>query len=336
MYMCMDNFHGISIHNLPKYSLSNRGEHIHHGYFLDPSDTKEVAQARLIDLLLERSNLSTGSHVLDVGCGIGGTARYLAKRMGCSVTGVTISGQQVKLANELSINEAGSAHEAIDKSGFTKIGNGAVRFLELDAEKMDDFFNESETKMRFDCVWISEAMSHLPDKALFFRNAFMLLNAGGKLIVADWFKAEGLTDAQVEADIKPIEGENRPETWAKFHTDQRADGMLLPGLNTQSEYVEYAKQAGLSIFSKPFDISKEVSKTWYVPASDSRYSRRLAWPLNADARRDISWSLIQKPALWAFAVTQGRDGLAFLQAFRAMRRGYANGTFRYAVMVFQK
>jgi tocopherol O-methyltransferase len=52
--------------------------------------------------------------------------------------------------------------------------------------------------------------------------------------------------------------------------------------------------------------------------------------------RDISWSLIQSPALWAYAIAQGRDGLAFLQAFRAMRRGYANGTFRYAVMVFQK
>ena len=52
--------------------------------------------------------------------------------------------------------------------------------------------------------------------------------------------------------------------------------------------------------------------------------------------RDIAWSMIQNPALWAFAIAQGRDGLAFLQAFRAMRRGYANGTFRYAVMVFEK
>lgn len=45
-------------------------------------------------------------------------------------------------------------------------------------------------------------------------------------------------------------------------------------------------------------------------------------------RRDISWTLIQNPALWAFAISQGRDGLAFFQSFRAMRRGFANGTFR--------
>lgn len=272
------------------------GEHIHHGYFLDPSDTKEVAQARLIDLLLEHSQLATGSQVLDVGCGIGGTSRYLAKKLECSVTGITISGQQVKLAKEISAKEAGSVEEEAKELAFTRLGKGSVRFVELDAEKMGDFFAESERKTTFDCVWISEAMSHLPDKELFFRNASMLLAKGGKLAVADWFKAEGLTEAQVQADIKPIE-----------------DGMLLPGLNTQAEYVDFAKQAGLSIFSNPFDISKEVSKTW-----------------------DISWSLVQQPALWTFAIAQGRDGLAFLQAFRAMRRGYANGTFRYAVMVFQK
>jgi len=55
-----------------------------------------------------------------------------------------------------------------------------------------------------------------------------------------------------------------------------------------------------------------------------------------DDLRDISWSLVQNPALWAFAVSQGRDGLAFLQSFRAMRRGFANGNFRYAVITFQK
>lgn len=52
--------------------------------------------------------------------------------------------------------------------------------------------------------------------------------------------------------------------------------------------------------------------------------------------RDISWQLVSSPSLWAFAISQGRDGLAFLQAFRAMRRGYANGAFHYAVMAFEK
>ena len=216
--MCLLAIHGTHLH-ARKHSLSSRGEHIHHGYFIDPADTKEVAQARLIDLLLERSQLPTGSQVLDVGCGIGGTSRFLAKNMGCSVTGITISGQQVKLAKELSSKEAGPVDGKVEKSGFTGLGNGSVRFVELDAEKMGDYFNESESNMSFDCVWISEAMSHLPDKELFFRNVSILLKSGGKLVVADWFKAEELTEAQMEADIKPIEGETRFEILGSCDTD---------------------------------------------------------------------------------------------------------------------
>ena len=159
-----------------------------------------------MDLLLERSALPTGSQVLDVGCGLGGTSRYLAKKKGCTVTGITISGQQVKLAKDLSAKEAGSVEGEVEKSGFTGLRDGRVRLVELDAEKMGDFFTEPEPKRSFDVIWITEAMSHLPDKELFFRNASILLKSRGKLIVADWFKAEDLTDAQLEADIKPIEG----------------------------------------------------------------------------------------------------------------------------------
>ena len=237
--------------------------------------------------------MDNGGNVLDVGCGIGGTSRYLAKTKACTVTGVTISGAQVRIARQLTAKEANHS-DSEGTVAFMPLDEGKVRFIELDAEKMSSHF--SDALGTFDCVWISEAMSHLPDKALFFENAYKLLKTGGKLVVADWFKAEGVTEKQMADDIKPIE-----------------DGMLLPPLCTQGGYVELAKEAGLAVFEGPMDISGEVAKTW-----------------------DISWSLIQSPALWAIAVAQGRDGLAFFQAFRAMRRGYANGTFRYAVMVFQK
>ena len=183
-----------------------RGEHIHHGYFKESTDTKEKAQVQLIELLLEQSKLPPRSTVLDVGCGIGGTSRYLAKHHGCKVVGLTISGRQVEIAQRLTLETAGTQETKPDANSPVALGDGSVRFVELDAEVMGDFFSNEPEKPTFDCVWISEAMSHLPDKALFFRNAARLLNAGGKLVVADWFKAEGLTDAQIEAEIKPIEG----------------------------------------------------------------------------------------------------------------------------------
>jgi tocopherol O-methyltransferase len=54
------------------------------------------------------------------------------------------------------------------------------------------------------------------------------------------------------------------------------------------------------------------------------------------SHRDISLGLIASPSLWAFAFTQGRDFVAFLKAFQAMRKGFASGSFRYGVAAFLK
>lgn len=165
----------------------------------------------LIQLLLETSGLSPNTAVLDVGCGIGGTARHLASEHGSSVTGITISPKQVEMANRLT-RAAGEEHAQTDPSksqeddgGFTQLGTGKVRFLELDAEEMGGFFAGQQGS--FDAVWISEALSHFPNKALFFENAARVLKPGGKLVLADWFKAENLDEAAFVNDIKPIEGE---------------------------------------------------------------------------------------------------------------------------------
>lgn len=99
---------------------------------------------------------------------------------------------------------------------------GKVRFIELDAEVMGSYFGvedegrgrggqaeqeavEKQEKVNFDAVWISEALSHFPDKTGFFQNAFAVLRVGGRLVLADWFKDEGLDEKIMESDIKPIE-----------------------------------------------------------------------------------------------------------------------------------
>lgn len=144
---------------------------------------------------------------MDVGCGIGGTSRYLANKHGCNVTGITISGKQVAIARR----ETKSQGKAYEQDVATRDdgpghSQGKVQYLELDAEKMGDFFTTPPNSTTFDCVWISEAMSHLPDKQLFFDNAYKLLKPQGKLVVADWFKTKKMTNEQEAADIKPIEG----------------------------------------------------------------------------------------------------------------------------------
>ncbi|KAM0372409.1 hypothetical protein ACHAPK_004987 [Fusarium culmorum] len=193
------------------YYLSLWGEHIHHGYWpteeSEVTQTKEEAQANLIQLLLDISKIPSKSSVLDVGCGIGGTSRYLASKHGSSVTGITISTKQVEIADRLTkaaVEDGASLPDVSDAHGFIKLGGGKVKFLELDAEKMSDSFSGQQGS--FDAVWISEALSHFPNKALFFENVMRVLKPGGKLVLADWFKAEDLDNTTFTNDIKPIEG----------------------------------------------------------------------------------------------------------------------------------
>lgn len=143
------------------------GEHIHLGHYGSPPQPKDFLEAKA-DFVHEMvrwaglDQLPAGTRVLDVGCGIGGSSRILARDYGFSVTGITISPQQVKRAQELT-------PPGLD-----------VQFLVEDALAMT--FPDGS----FDVVWSIEAGPHMPDKALFARELLRVLKPGGILAVADW------------------------------------------------------------------------------------------------------------------------------------------------------
>jgi hypothetical protein len=88
--------------------------------------------------------------------------------------------------------------------------------------------------------------------------------------------------------------------------------MLLPPLNSVTEYIDFANLPGFQLLSAR-DISKSVSKTW-----------------------DICFDLVQKPALWKLAAELGGDFMNFLKSFQAMRKGFKRRAFVYGVLAFEK
>lgn len=143
------------------------GEHIHLGHYGSPPQKKDFLTAKS-DFVHEMvkwgglNKLPVGTTVLDVGCGIGGSSRILATDYGFSVTGVTISPQQVQRAQELTPSE-------------------------VDAQfQVDDAMALSFADASFDVVWSIEAGPHIPDKAKFATEMTRVLKPGGILVVADW------------------------------------------------------------------------------------------------------------------------------------------------------
>jgi cyclopropane-fatty-acyl-phospholipid synthase len=60
----------------------------------------QSAQRAKYKALAEATSIKPGDHVLEIGCGWGGFAEFAAREIGCHVTGLTISREQLKFAEE--------------------------------------------------------------------------------------------------------------------------------------------------------------------------------------------------------------------------------------------
>ncbi len=69
------------------------------GYWPEAA-TLEQAQENKLDLVCRKLDLQPGMRLLDIGCGWGGTAKFIAERYEVEVVGCTVSAQQAGLAQE--------------------------------------------------------------------------------------------------------------------------------------------------------------------------------------------------------------------------------------------
>lgn len=69
-------------------------------YFKTGHESLEQAQLDKFEHLCRKLRLQPGEYLLDVGCGWGGLARYAARKFGVKVLGITLSRQQLDLANQ--------------------------------------------------------------------------------------------------------------------------------------------------------------------------------------------------------------------------------------------
>jgi MPBQ/MSBQ methyltransferase len=206
------------------------GEHIHLGHYGTPPRPKNFLAAKA-DFVHEMvcwgglDRLPAGTTVLDVGCGIGGSSRLLARDYGFAVTGITISPQQVERARQLT------------PPGVT------AQFL------VDDAMALSFADGSFDVVWSVEAGPHMPDKAIFAKELLRVLKPGGVLVVADWNQRD---DRQ-----KPL------NSWEKPVMQQLLDQWSHPAFASIEGFAELLEATGLVEGAvTTADWSQETLPSW--------------------------------------------------------------------------
>lgn len=69
---------------------------------LAPIDEFHIGGRAATKHAVEKMGLNGSEHVLDIGCGIGGAARYVAAATGCRVTGIDLTPEYVDAASALS------------------------------------------------------------------------------------------------------------------------------------------------------------------------------------------------------------------------------------------
>jgi ubiquinone/menaquinone biosynthesis C-methylase UbiE len=154
---------------------------------LYPHDQDHYGGLAVNDAIAERAGIRPGSRVVDFCAGLGGPARYFARRYGADVTGIELTPARVAGGNELT--------SLVGLQDRVRIIEGNVMAVPLADGSAD-------------AVVSQEAFLHVPDKGAALSEAFRILRRGGRIAFTDWVAHRPLsqTDARLMWDGMAVTG----------------------------------------------------------------------------------------------------------------------------------
>ena len=134
---------------------------------LAPVDEFHVGGRKATQHALSRMSLSATDHVLDVGCGLGGAARYIAAQFGCRVTGIDFTPEYIDVAQHLT----------------ARLGLSASLQFETASALAMPFEDGS-----FDAAVTFHVAMNIPDRAGFYAEIARVLRPGATFCIYDVMK----------------------------------------------------------------------------------------------------------------------------------------------------
>lgn len=194
------------------------------------------AIARHEHYLAAKIGIKDGDKVLDVGCGVGGPAREIAKFTGAHITGLNNNNYQIERATKYAAKEGLS-----DQLTYVK----------------GDFMQMSFPDESFDAVYAIEATVHAPSLEGVYSQIFRVLKPGGTFGVYEWLMTDNYDNTN------------------EHHREIRLGIEIGDGISnmvTISEGLAAIKAAGFELILHE-DLAKRPDATpWYYPlAGDFKY-----------------------------------------------------------------
>jgi ubiquinone/menaquinone biosynthesis C-methylase UbiE len=175
------------------------------------------------------AGLQPGLSILDVGCGIGGPCRLFADEYDCIATGIDITSEYVRTAEQL--------------SKLTKL-NDRTRFIHGSALDLP-FTGES-----FDIVWTQHVQMNIADKKQFYAEIKRVMRKDGRFIYYDIF-SNNHQPIHFPVPWAAEESISHLVTIPELHSILREAGFTQPDTRDQT-------QQGTQFFKKMFEQTEKT------------------------------------------------------------------------------
>lgn len=249
------------------YSTVWGKEDMHLGIYQESHISYIEASQKTVETMASMvTNLKAASHVLDIGSGFGGSARYLAKKFGCRVTCLNLS----ELENE--------------KNRTMNREQGVADLVTVIDGSYEDIPYPDEN---FDAVWSQDAMLHSSNRRKIFEEVARVLRNGGQFIFTDPMQKPDCPADVLEPVLARVHLESMGSF--EFYRQAAADaGLHELAIIDLSQYLPMHYGNVLEVVEKDYDRLIEISSKKYI---DSMIEGMKHW-IDAGNNGYLTWGIL--------------------------------------------
>jgi SAM-dependent methyltransferase len=220
-----------------------------HDSLTEITDQNHVGGVASVVQLALRGRVTAASRVLDIGAGLGGSARCLAHLFGCRVEGIELSPSRCAEAERLTAR--------VELGRLVRVRSG-------------DFLSVDVPPGQYDVIWGQGAWTHIADTAALFDRAARAIVAGGRIAFEEPCVVRA-TASESEADaVATLE-----RLWGGRFLSPHAWQTALAGAGFQTIAVDQLTDA----FVIHFDRLQRIARTSGAGAYPAHETEAFVWAL---------------------------------------------------------
>ena len=224
------------------YSRVWGGEDIHIGIYHAGEEPIAEASQRTVEAMAEYAgSLGPQTRVLDIGAGYGGSARFLARRFGCSVTCLNLSVKQNERNRGLSV-EQGLAEQI-------RVVDGS--FEEIPAAEND-----------YDLVWSQDAILHSARRERVLAEVQRVLRPGGQMIFTDPMQSDNCPSGRLAAVLARIHLSSLGSPGFYWEAGARAGFVEFDFQNHSRHLVRHYQRVRSELSARRGELEEHVSQAY--------------------------------------------------------------------------